>query len=187
MLDEVAALERDHPWPEHRLTLEHLGYSREDQNQRIAALDVLVSAQPNYVYVLGKKYAERGLGQDRASQMSRLGSLERLGVPVALHSDLTMAPVDPLFLAWVAATRVNMEGGTMAQAERLSVDAALRAITINAAYVLGLEHEIGSIAAGKRADFTVLDADPYRKGPKGLDEIVVKDVVFGGRPVNVPN
>lgn len=181
VLNVVEQLQAETPHDDHRLTLEHLGYSREDQNARIAALGVLVSAQPNYVYVLSDKYAERGLGYERASQISRLGSLEEKSVTLALHSDLTMAPVDPLFLAWIAATRQTMEGALMAPEERLSLDKALRAVTIDAAFVLGLEEEIGSIAAGKRADFAVLESDPYQAGASALKDIGVWGVVFEGR------
>ena len=180
VLDVVEELQIANPRADHRLTLEHLGYSREDQNARIAELGVLVSAQPNYVYVLSDKYAEEGLGYERASKISSLGSLERNGVVVALHSDLNMAPVDPLFLAWIAATRETMEGSVMAPEERLSVDKALRAVTSDAAFVLGLEDQIGSISPGKRADFAILNEDPYEAGADKLREIGVWGVIFEG-------
>ena len=181
VLDILEGLQAGHPRPDHRFTLEHFGYSTEDQNRRLHALGALVSAQPNYLYVLSGKYAERGLGWDRASQISRLGSLESLGTVVALHSDMTMAPVDPLFLAWLATNRVNMDGNVMAPSERLSLHKALRAITIDAAYVLGMESEIGSIATGKRADFAILEQDPYKVGVEGLKDIPVWGVVFEGK------
>ncbi len=89
--------------------------------------------------------------------MVRLGSLERLGVPFALHSDCPMAPLSPLTLAATAVNRVTINGNLNAPTERVSLDAALRAITIDAAWVIGEENDIGSIRAGKRADFLVLD------------------------------
>jgi predicted amidohydrolase YtcJ len=162
------------------VTLEHLGYSTEAQNRRIAALGLMVSAQPNYLRVLGDVYAGTGLGPDRAAAINRLGSLERKGVPLGLHSDFNMAPIDPLYLAWVAANRQTIGGSTPAPAERLSLDKALRAITIEAAQVIGMDHMVGSIAAGKKADFAVLNADPYAKGAARLREIKVEDVVFEG-------
>ena len=180
VLDVVEGLQETNPRADHRLTLEHLGYSREDQSARIAALGVLVSAQPNYVYVLSDKYAEQGLGFERASKISRLGSLEQNDVIVALHSDLNMAPVDPLFLAWIAATRETMTGSIMAPEERLSLDKALRAVTSDAAYVLGLEDQIGSISPGKKADFAILSEDPYEAGAGRLRDIGVWGVVFEG-------
>ena len=161
--------------------LEHLGYSTEAQNRRIGELDLMVSAQPNYIRILGDAYARSGLGPDRAAQMNRLGSLERKGVPVGLHSDFNMAPIDPLYLAWVASNRETLEGNIKAPNERLSLDKAMRAITIEAAQVIGMDDSVGSIAAGKKADFVVLDRDPRKGGAARLQEVEVKGVVFEGR------
>ncbi len=163
------------------ITLEHLGFSTEAQNRRIARMGLMVSAQPNYIRVLGDVYATHGLGPDRAAAMNRLGSLEKKNVPLGLHSDFNMAPIDPLYLAWIAANRITIGGQVKDPAERLSLDKALRAITIEAAQVIGMDGMIGSIAAGKRADFTALDKDPYQLGAARLREARVKGVVFEGR------
>lgn len=163
------------------ITLEHLGYSTEAQNRRIARLGLMVSAQPNYIRVLGDVYGRQGLGPDRAATIGRLGSLERKGVPLGLHSDFNMAPIDPFYLAWVAANRITLEGEVKAPDERLSIDKALRAITIEAAQVIGMDSEVGSITAGKRADFAVLDHNPYALGAAALRDIKVQGVVYEGR------
>ncbi len=162
------------------VVLEHLGYSTEAQNRRIAELGLKVSAQPNYIRILGDAYARTGLGPDRAAQMNRLGSLERKQVPLGLHSDFNMAPIDPLYLAWVASNRITLEGNVKAPNERLSLDKALRAITIEAAQVIGLDDQVGSIATGKKADFVVLDRDPRVDGAAALQEIEIRGVVFEG-------
>ena len=166
--------------PAQTLTLEHLGYSTEAQNRRIARAGLLVSAQPNYIRVLGDAYSKAGLGPDRGAAINRLGSLERKGVPLGLHSDFNMAPIDPLYLAWVASTRITIAGNLKAPAERISLDKALRAITIEAAQVIGMDARVGSIAAGKLADFTVIDRDPYVGGADGLRDIGVLGVIFEG-------
>ncbi|GAA0472442.1 amidohydrolase [Parasphingorhabdus litoris] len=163
------------------IVMEHLGYSTEAQNRRIGQMGLYVSAQPNYIRILGDTYAKTGMGPDRAAQMSRLGSLERKGVPLGLHSDFNMAPIDPLYLAWVASNRITLDGNAKAPAERLSLDKALRAITIEAAQIIGLDAMVGSIATGKKADFTVLDSDPYEIGAPQLQEIGIKGVIFEGR------
>ena len=177
VLDGLAALGHRHG---QTMTLEHLGYSTEAQNARIAKMGLMVSAQPNYIRVLGDAYAKHGLGPERAAHMNRLGSLERLGVPLGVHSDFNMAPIDPLYLAWVAANRVTIGGKAKAPDERISVDKALRAITIDAARLIGMDSMIGSIAAGKKADFTVLNNDPYALGRKKLGDAKVQGVVFEG-------
>ena len=162
------------------IVMEHLGYSTEAQNRRIGEMGLYVSAQPNYIRILGDTYARTGMGPDRAAQMSRLGSLERKNVPLGLHSDFNMAPIDPLYLAWVASNRITLDGNVKAPEERLSLDKALRAITVEAAQVIGLDAMVGSIATGKKADFTVLDRDPYIGGAAKLQEVGVLGVVFEG-------
>ncbi len=177
LLDGTAALP---PRPAQSLTLEHLGYSTEAQNRRMAQMGLYVSAQPNYIRVLGDVYAANGLGPDRATAMNRLGSLEKKGVPLGLHSDFNMAPIDPLYLAWIASNRVTIGGNVKAPDERLSLDKALRAITIEAAQVIGMDALVGSIAAGKKADFVVLDRDPYAGGAAKLRDVKVRGVIFEG-------
>lgn len=178
VLDAVARLP---PRRGQTITLEHLGYSTEAQNRRIAELGLMVSAQPNYIRVLGDAYADSGLGPDRAATMNRLGSLEAKGVPIGLHSDFNMAPINPLYLAWIACNRITIGGHLKAPAERLSLNKAMRAITIDAAKVIGMDHMVGSIASGKRADFVVLDRDPYEEGAARLNQVRVKGVVFEGK------
>jgi predicted amidohydrolase YtcJ len=177
VLDELARLPVK---ADQTVTLEHLGYSTEAQNRRIAKMGLMVSAQPNYIRVLGDVYETNGLGPDRSANMNRLGSLERKGVPLGLHSDFNMAPVDPLYLAWIAANRITIGGKVKAPNERLSLDKALRAITIEAAQVIGMDALVGSVAVGKKADFTVLDRDPYAVGAARLRELKVKGVIFEG-------
>ena len=67
--------------------------------------------------------------------MARLGTLKRHHIPFALHSDYTMAPALPLNSAWVAATRENEKGEVVGPHEIVPLEDALRAITIDAAYV----------------------------------------------------
>jgi predicted amidohydrolase YtcJ len=59
---------------------------------------------------------------------------------------------------------------------------ALRAITIEHAYQLHLDHEVGSIEFGKKADFCVLEEDPLEMDPMDLKDMPVWGTVFGGWP-----
>lgn len=163
------------------IVLEHLGYCSEAQIRRIARMGLMVSAQPNYIRVLGEAYGRRGFGPDRAALINRLGSLERAQVPLGLHSDFNMAPIDPFYLAWIAQTREGLDGVGRAPDERLSRAKALRAITTEAAQVIGMDREVGSLAAGKRADFIVLDHDPREVETAALKELPILATAFEGR------
>jgi predicted amidohydrolase YtcJ len=176
MLQEVK------PRIDHRLTIEHFGYGTDEQVRKLARLGAIVSANPYYMYEMGDEYLRQALGLDRTSQMVRIGSVARAGVPLALHSDFAMAPAQPLRLAQIAITRRTANGAQLAESERLTLDQALRAITIDAAFMLGLENEIGSVTSGKRADFTVLEEDPYVVDPGSLANIPIWGTIFEGKP-----
>lgn len=180
-LDVLAKMQEEKARFDHRFTIEHFGVSNEDQVRRMKALGALASANIYYLHELGDAYWRESIGHERASQMARLGSLARAGIPFALHSDYTMAPARPLTNAWVAVNRVGEEGIPLCPAERISVHQAMRAITIDAAYVMGQENSIGSIRVGKKADFTVLEQDPYEVDPQQLKDIPVHATVFEGK------
>ncbi len=59
-----------------------------------------MSGNPYYVTALADQYSEVGLGAERADERARLGDLSRAGIRWSLHSDMPMAPADPLFLIW---------------------------------------------------------------------------------------
>lgn len=181
-LDTVEALLNEHPRFNHRFTIEHFGLSTPEQARRIKDLGIIVSAAVYYMHELGEAYWQHSIGYERASQMSRVGTLERLGVMTALHSDFIVAPPRPLNNVWVATNRFAESGKVLGASERTSLDFAMRAITINAAYVLNMENEIGSIRAGKLADFTVLEADPWEVPLEEIRDIPIWGTVFEGRP-----
>jgi predicted amidohydrolase YtcJ len=96
-----------------------------------------------------------------------------------------MAPAQPLMSMWVAVNRINEKGNTMCAEERLTPQQGLEAITINAARVLGMDHEIGSIRAGKKADLTVLSEDPLKINPIDIKDIEVQATLFEGKVFNI--
>lgn len=182
VLDQIEAQQTKHPAPGRRIVLEHYGFAREDQHARVAALGIDVSNNPYYPHELAPIYAEHGLGPERAAEISPLGGLARAGVPISFHSDFLMAPAEPLLLAWVAVNRIASDGRVWGSHQKLPLDLALRAITIEGARSLGLEDEIGSIRPGKRADFTVLERDPTAVDPLELKDIPIWGTVLDGRP-----
>lgn len=180
-LDVLEKLQFERPRFNHRYTIEHFGVSTPEQCRRIADLGALVSANVYYLYELADAYWKHSIGFERASAMARLGTLVSHGVPVALHSDFTMAPAQPLNSAWVAVNRMSESGQVMSAPERLTLHQAMRAITIDAAYMLGMEDQVGSIRTGKKADFCVLEADPYLEDVTQLRDIPIWGTVFEGQ------
>lgn len=180
VLDAVEAAQASHPRFDHRFHVHHVGFHAQSQTGRMASLGIHASVNPYYLHALGDDYGMFGLGPERASQLTRIGSMLRQGMRVSFHSDFMMAPTEPLTLAWCAASRITQSGRVLAPTERLNLMQALRAVTVDAAWALRLEDEIGSIAAGKRADFVVLEDDPHDLGPDRLREVRIAGTVFEG-------
>lgn len=186
VLDALAALQDHKPRFDHRFVFEHFGLSSPDQIRRLKALGAVASVNPSYVYLRGDLNA-RYIGRNRAAQAARLGTLTAYGVPTTIHSDLPVAPAQPLLLMWMAVNRLGQSGEVLAPAERVSAEQALRMVTVDAAYVLGIDHLVGSIEPGKHADFTVLDADPLEVDPMFIRDIGIWGTVFAGEKFEAPS
>ena len=187
VLAALAAAQERKPRFDHRFMLHHVGFHSNAQSRRMGALGAHASVNPYYIHALGDGYARLGLGQERADQIVRAGSMVKNGLRVSFHSDFMMAPMEPLLLAWCAAARVTKSGRQVSPQECLTLEQALRGITIDAAHALRMDHEIGSIVAGKKADFTVLESDPHEVGAEGLKDIAVWGTVFEGALRPLPN
>jgi len=183
-LDTVIAMlkrrQAEFPREDHRTTIVHFANSAEDQIDELANLGVIVSANPYYVTGFGERFGEVGLGVERAHAMARLGPVEKAGISVSFHSDMPIAPADPLYLAWSAVTRESSSGNPLRPDLAMSVDGAMRAITIDAAYSWGMEDKLGSIEVGKVANFTILDQNPYDTEPHKWKDIAVRATIFEG-------
>ena len=186
LLDILEKLNAEHPRADHRCVIVHFANSNEDQVARIKRLGVIVSANPYYPVGFADKYSEVGLGPQRADLMVRAKSVLDQDISLSYHSDLPMAPAAPLYLAWCGVNRITPSGRVAGPDQRISIDAALRAITIDAAYSWRKEDLIGSIAPGKIANLTVLEEDPYAVPPEKLNDISIWGTVFEGRVFQVP-
>ena len=180
-LDILEKMQFEKPRFNHGFTIEHFGFSTPEQIKRIKSLGAQVSANIYYLHELSDMYAKQGIGYERASQISRLGSCFNEGINTTLHSDFTMAPAEPLNHAWVGINRVNAAGEVMCAEEKITPIQALEAITINAAHVLGMATQTGSLRSGKLADFTVLEDCPLSCPSLEINDIPIVGTVFEGK------
>jgi predicted amidohydrolase YtcJ len=169
------------PRRDHRHTLQHCQMADESQYRRMAALGVGVNLFSNHIYYWGDEHRAKTMGPDRAKRANAAATAQRLGVPFAIHSDAPVTPLGPLFTAWCAVNRLTASGYLLGPNERISSAEALRAITLGAAYSMKMDHDIGSIEVGKRADFAVLEEDPMAVAPIDLRDVPVWGTVLGGK------
>lgn len=69
--------------------------------------------------------------------MVRMGDVERAKVSFSYHSDMPMAPADPLYLMWCGVNRITTSGRVAGASQKVSKENALKAVTIEAAYSVG--------------------------------------------------
>ncbi|XP_031566738.1 uncharacterized protein LOC116301762 [Actinia tenebrosa] len=183
VLEIVEHLKKKYPRKDHRTTIEHAGYFTKEQADKIAELGLMVSAAPYYLFALADKYSseKEGIGKARAEAMTPLRWLFDNGVVTALHSDFTMAPSQPLLLAWSAVNRVSAEENCFRKDLAITRYEGMLGITKNAAIILGTDDIMGTIEEGKLANFTILEKDPLEVNPMEIKNIKIYASVYKGR------
>jgi len=181
VLDTMEAALCRHPSPDHRFTIQHCQLADAAQFRRMKALGMCANLFSNHHYFYGEQHLTKTVGPERARRMNACATALREGVPLAIHSDAPVTPLGPLFTAWCAINRLTVKSQVLGEHERIGLDDALRTITLGAAYTMKLDGEVGSIEAGKRADFAVLEHDPLEVGGADLKDVGVWGVVQGGR------
>lgn len=185
-IDGIEEALKQSPRADHRHTLQHCQMADAAQFRRMAGLGICVNLFANHLYYWGDAHHALTMGPDRAERMDACATALGHGVPLAIHSDAPITPLGPLFTAWCAVNRLSSSGRVLGESERISVPQALQAITLGAAFTLGLDDRIGSIEVGKFADFCVLAEDPLAVAPQALKDVPVCATVLGGRVLTRP-
>ncbi len=179
-LDSVDALLREHPWADHRHTVQHAQLMKPAQLYRAKTLGMSVNFFANHLWFWGDQHHDFTVGPERARRMNPCGTAARLGIPFSVHSDAGVTPIGQLHTMWCAVNRITVSGRVLGADERITPEQAMHAVTLGAARQLRMDHLVGSIEIGKYADFAVLDDDPLTVDPMSIRDIGVWGTVLGG-------
>lgn len=168
--------------PGRRHRFEHASVTTDDQLQRMAAVGISPSFLMDHVRYWGAAFRDSILGPERAARLDRIASACRAGLRPSLHSDYNVTTVRPLRSAQTAVLRrLDADGTVLGAAERASPAQALAAVTSNAAWQIHADDR-GVLRVGMRADFAVVDADPWTCDPAEWDRIAVHQTAIDGIP-----
>lgn len=168
-----------------RFRIEHAQHIHPDDIGRFAAQDVIASMQPYHAIDDGR-WADKVIGGERAKTTYAFRSLIESGAHVAFGSDWFVAPADPLAGIFAAVTRRTLDGAHpdgWVPEQKISVEQALAAYTVEAAYASYEEDSKGRLKSGMLADFVLLDRDITAVPPGEIRDTRVLRTVVGGRVV----
>ena len=171
--------------PAARCRIEHAQVMRLQDIDRLARLGIIASVQPTHA-TSDMPWAEARVGARRIEGAYAWRRLINAGARLALGSDFPVESVDPLLGLYAAVTRRDVRGEPAAgwrAAEKLTRDEALRGFTLDAAYSLFLDTEVGSLEVGKKADLVVFDRDPMSVPEAEILAIKVDLTLVDGRVV----
>jgi predicted amidohydrolase YtcJ len=178
--DVFAEMQRAHPRPDARPRIEHAAVTTPEQIAQMAEVGVTPVPQARFLYEIGDTMAA-AIGPDRAAGLYRHASFLRAGLRVPGSSDRPVAAGAPLLGMQSMVERRSSSGAVLGPDERVDATTALRAYTLDAAWIAGEEQERGSLTPGKLADFVLLTDDVTAVLQDRIGETGVIATFVGGR------
>ncbi|MEE8166886.1 MAG: amidohydrolase [Myxococcota bacterium] len=182
ILYAVEEAQKEHPRVDPRLIVIHAQMTRPDQLDRMLELGITPSFYVAHTHYWGDRHRDIFIGPERASRISPAATAIEKGLRFSIHLDTPVVPMNPMLLVWSAVNRQSTSGAIIGPEERISASAALRAVTIDAAWQIHQEDNRGSIEVGKLAALVVLAENPLEH-PERLREIAVDWTLVGGRTI----
>ncbi len=171
ILNAFTKIMENYPRPDHRHRLEHNALITKNQIIQAQKLGLTLSFFMDHVYYYGEQLPQI-VGPDRAARFMPLGSAFAVGHRASIHTDNPATPVDPFRVISTAVTRKTKDRGyILGPTERVTINDALKAVTINAAWQLFEDDQRGSITVGKAADFVLLSHNPLRIHPENISAL----------------
>ena len=181
IIDVFEAVLEASPRNDHRHRIEHGGLFPPDETRRAARLGLTPSWHINYIYYYGEAMRDEIVGPERAEILMPMAAAQENGHRNSLHNDSPMYPAEPLKLMRTAVTRKTRRGEVIGKDQVITIEEAIKAVTINPAWQLFMDDKVGSLEAGKLADLVVLSENPLKTDPDRLDEIEVVETYRGGQ------
>ena len=169
-----------------RLSTGHSSLIHPDDVPRFKKLNVIVNTYATKNAVPDPAWEKR-LGKERAKRYQPMGTLLDAGAMLTMSADYPTAPVNPMLQISIAMTRHEPGKGPKfhgLEEDKLTLEEAIKAYTIDAAYHLRWDNIIGSIEVGKRADIIVLDRNPFESTTDEIAEINVLATMMNGKVVH---
>ena len=183
-LNAVEAAQENFPRQDHRHRMEHNALITSRQLERATKLGVTTSFYIEHVSFYGDALYEAIVGPERASRFMPMNSAKNLGHRFSLHTDSPSSPLDVFHAMQTAVTRNTQSNQyILGPDERIGVDDAIKAVTLNAAWQIFEEESRGSLEIGKLADFTVISQNIRRIPPEHWTEIEIVDTYLEGNRV----
>jgi predicted amidohydrolase YtcJ len=167
---------------DHRSVAIHAQLAREDQLDEMKRLGIVPSFFAAHPFFWGD-WHRKSFGDDRALRISPLRSAIDRELVFTIHNDAPIVPPDIMRLLEIAVERRTRAGFVLGEDQRVEVDEALRAVTLDAAYGYFEEDRKGSISVGKQADLVMLSMDPRTVPPGDIDGIAILETFARGRTV----
>jgi hypothetical protein len=169
--------------PDHRSVIIHAQLMRADQLDRAAELGVVPSFFAAHTFFWGDWHV-RSFGEDRGTNVSPARWAIDRGVKFTIHNDAPVVPPHMMRLVSIAVNRKSRSGRVLGPDQRLTVQEALHAVTLGAAYQYFEEDTKGSITVGKQADLVILGENPLTSDPAELENIPIVETFSRGRSVH---
>jgi predicted amidohydrolase YtcJ len=148
--------------------------------ERMKKIGVTPTFYISHVRVWGDRHRDIFMGPERAQGINPLQTSEVNDLPYSIHTDTPVLPMRPMQMIEDAVMRETYNGNELGGEERVTVQQALRATTLSAAWQSHLEDKIGSLSAGKYADFLVLSNNLYTVASQDIGSTVVEKTYIGG-------
>jgi hypothetical protein len=180
LIEAVAKAVALAPGVDHRTVMIHAQTLREDQLDRMKALGMVPSFFSAHSFYWGDWHRDSALGPVRARRISPTRSALDRGIAFTIHNDAPVVPPDAIRLLWATTNRLTRSGKVLGAEQRVGVEHALRALTVNGARQYFMERERGTLSAGKLADLVVLSQNPLALDRASLLELRVVETVSRG-------